>query len=305
MMRFRIALLVAAGFAGVLRCPAMRRRRSSPIGRCPGLMPAAVTANATNRNRTWRMADRAAVARPFDRALSPEDIAGAQTPDAAGVATAPALMDLTTAPTSLWERIRHGFGLPDMSTPLVREQDRVVRQPPGLHQAHGRAQQPLPLSHRRGSRKARHADRNRAAAHDRKRLSIRSPIRAPTPPASGSSFRRPARLYGLQQNFWYDGRRDVMAATNAALDYLEKLYEHVRQLGSGARRLQLGRRRGVARDRQEHGTGLPTDYQSLNMPSETRYYIPQAAGGQEHHRQSGAIRHRARRRSEPARISSR
>ncbi|MGH8633915.1 MAG: transglycosylase SLT domain-containing protein, partial [Burkholderiales bacterium] len=32
------------------------------------------------------------------------------------------------------------------------------------------------------------------------------------------------KTYGLRQNFWYDGRRDVLAATGAALDYLEKLH---------------------------------------------------------------------------------
>ncbi|HWP88728.1 MAG TPA: hypothetical protein VNM70_12650, partial [Burkholderiales bacterium] len=36
---------------------------------------------------------------------------------------APTLMDLTLRPTSLWQRIRNGFGLPDMSSPLVREQE--------------------------------------------------------------------------------------------------------------------------------------------------------------------------------------
>ena len=30
------------------------------------------------------------------------------------------------------------------------------------------------------------------------------------------------KIYGLRQNFWYDGRRDVLAATGAALDYLRK-----------------------------------------------------------------------------------
>ena len=33
------------------------------------------------------------------------------------------------------------------------------------------------------------------------------------------------RKYGLQQNFWYDGRRDVLAATRAALDYLQFLHD--------------------------------------------------------------------------------
>ena len=37
--------------------------------------------------------------------------------------------------------------------------------------------------------------------------------------------RAPARRFELQQNWWYDGRRDIVDSTNAALDYLTFLYE--------------------------------------------------------------------------------
>jgi membrane-bound lytic murein transglycosylase D len=51
------------------------------------------------------------------------------------------------------------------------------------------------------------------------------------------------KVYGLQQNAWYDGRRDIIQATNAALDYLQKLYGMFGDWELGAGRLQL--RRGV------------------------------------------------------------
>ena len=52
-----------------------------------------------------------------------------------------------------------------------------------------------------------------------------------------------ARLYGLRINWWYDGRRDLMASTSAAFDYLEKLHRGLRRgLASRSRGLQLGRR---------------------------------------------------------------
>ncbi|HEV2008401.1 MAG TPA: hypothetical protein VGQ88_06720, partial [Burkholderiales bacterium] len=61
--------------------------------------------------------------RPFDRELGPEDIPTVQVPAAGAESQLPAMMDLTTAPISLWTRIRLGFGLPDVASPLVREQE--------------------------------------------------------------------------------------------------------------------------------------------------------------------------------------
>ena len=80
--------------------------------------------------------------------------------------------------------------------------------------------------------------------------------------------------YGLRQNFWYDGRRDPIAATGAALDYLQKLYGMfgnwelalaAYNWGEGA----VGR--AIARNQAK---GLPTDYENLTIPPETRSYVP-------------------------------
>jgi membrane-bound lytic murein transglycosylase D len=82
------------------------------------------------------------------------------------------------------------------------------------------------------------------------------------------------RRYGLQQNFWYDGRRDVLAATRAALDYLQVLHDN---FGSWELALaayncgENGVERAVARNRGRH---KPTDYFSLKLPRETRNYLP-------------------------------
>jgi membrane-bound lytic murein transglycosylase D len=80
--------------------------------------------------------------------------------------------------------------------------------------------------------------------------------------------------YGLQQNVWYDGRRDVTAATQAALDYLQKLF-----LDFGSWELALAAYNCgegcVSRAIQKNAArGLPTDYLSLSLPPETRHYVP-------------------------------
>ncbi|MBU1690066.1 MAG: LysM peptidoglycan-binding domain-containing protein, partial [Gammaproteobacteria bacterium] len=80
--------------------------------------------------------------------------------------------------------------------------------------------------------------------------------------------------FGLEQNFWYDGRRDVTAATDAALDYLQKLHDMFGswELAFAAYNWGEGSvQRAIAKNRK---MGLPTDYLSLTMPPETRNYVP-------------------------------
>ncbi len=82
------------------------------------------------------------------------------------------------------------------------------------------------------------------------------------------------RLFGLQQNWWYDGRKDVVAATTSALDYLQRLHEEF-----GTWELALaGYNCGEGKIRREmaynKARNRPTDYLSLNLPDETRNYVP-------------------------------
>ena len=82
------------------------------------------------------------------------------------------------------------------------------------------------------------------------------------------------RHYGLRQDHWYDGRRDFTAATDAALDYLGKLFLDFGdwQLALAAYNCGEG---CVARAMQKNAQlGLPTDYASLALPEETRNYVP-------------------------------
>lgn len=82
------------------------------------------------------------------------------------------------------------------------------------------------------------------------------------------------RYFGLKQDAWYDGRRDFTAATNAALDYLGKLYLDFGdwQLALAAYNCGEG---CVARAIQRNVLqGLPTDYASLQLPKETQHYVP-------------------------------
>lgn len=80
--------------------------------------------------------------------------------------------------------------------------------------------------------------------------------------------------YGLEQNFWYDSRRDVVAATDKALDYLQKLFGDFNdwQLALAAYNWGEGNvGRALQRNRER---GLGQSYDALAMPDETRNYLP-------------------------------
>ncbi|HGM5579381.1 TPA: transglycosylase SLT domain-containing protein [Pseudomonas putida] len=83
------------------------------------------------------------------------------------------------------------------------------------------------------------------------------------------------RHFNLRQTNFYDGRRDITASTNAALDYLTRLHD----MFNGDWLLALAAYNAgegtVSRaiERNER-LGLPTDYWNLPLPQETRDYVP-------------------------------
>ena len=83
------------------------------------------------------------------------------------------------------------------------------------------------------------------------------------------------RLYGLKQNWWYDGRRDVHASTRAALNYLEWLTKYFQddwELALASYNSGEGTvKRSVQRNKR---AGKKTDFWNLKLPLETRGYVP-------------------------------
>ena len=87
-------------------------------------------------------------------------------------------------------------------------------------------------------------------------------------PATGVRF-------GLKQDWWYDGRRDVIESTRAALDYLQALHDQFEGdwlLAIAAYNVgELAVQREIDYNRAH---GRPTDFWHLNLPAETRAYVP-------------------------------
>lgn len=83
------------------------------------------------------------------------------------------------------------------------------------------------------------------------------------------------KYFGLTRSWWHDERRDIVAATDAALTYLDRLAERfdgdytlaLAAYNSGGGTVSSAIRRNDRR-------GKPTDYWSLDLPRETRHYVP-------------------------------
>jgi membrane-bound lytic murein transglycosylase D len=87
-------------------------------------------------------------------------------------------------------------------------------------------------------------------------------------PATGERF-------GMKQNWWYDGRRDIVASTGGAikyLKYLNKFFDGDWMLALAAYNSGEGRVRNAVRKNKR--LGKPTDFWSLDLPKETRAYVP-------------------------------
>jgi len=182
-------------------------------------------------------------------------------------------VDLTLEPNDLWERVRRGFSMPDLNTDIVTDrQIYYINRPGALRQMFTRGQRYLYYIVEELERRGMPSELALLPMVE----SAFNPLALSSAQASGLWQFVPStgKDYRLEQNWWVDERRDVIASTNAALDYLQRIYEmhgdwHLAlasyNWGEGA----VGR--AVAKNR---AAGLPTEYQYLNMPGETRYYVP-------------------------------
>jgi peptidoglycan lytic transglycosylase D len=182
-------------------------------------------------------------------------------------------VDLTRPADDLWERIRGGFAMPNLDNRLVGVRERwYANQPEYLARMVARSKLYLYYIVEEVQKRGMPTEIALLPMVE----SAFNPMAYSRSHASGLWQFIPStgRNYKLNQNWWTDARRDVLASTNAALDYLQALYQL-----HGDWQLALasynwgenGVMRAVERNRAK---GLPTDYQSLKMPSETRGYLP-------------------------------
>lgn len=82
------------------------------------------------------------------------------------------------------------------------------------------------------------------------------------------------KYFGLKQNYWADSRRDITAATDAALTYLQKLHSQFGSWDLALAAYNAGEGTVARAIKKNSQLGLPTDYESLSLPEETKNYVP-------------------------------
>lgn len=185
----------------------------------------------------------------------------------------PQALDLTRPADDLWDRIRHGFSMPNIEGARVSERERwYASQPDYVKRMVERSKLYLYYVVQEVEKRGMPTEIALLPMVE----SAYNPMAYSRSHASGLWQFIPStgKNYKLNQNWWIDARRDIIASTTAALDYLEALHEMYGDWQLALASYNWGERavaRAVAKNKAR---GLPTDYASLRMPRETRGYLP-------------------------------
>ncbi|USZ14801.1 LysM peptidoglycan-binding domain-containing protein [Moraxella sp. FZFQ2102] len=174
---------------------------------------------------------------------------------------------------NLWERIRRGYRMPDRSNARIEAQKSWFYS----------RQSYLDRLTARASRYLHHTVAEAERRGIPSELALLPIIESSYDPTATSNaaaaglwqfIPSTGRIYGLNQSSSYDGRRDVIESTRAAYDFLTSLYNQFGswELALAAYNAGPGRISRAIKANQEQG--LPTDYWSLKLPTETMNYVP-------------------------------
>jgi membrane-bound lytic murein transglycosylase D len=182
-------------------------------------------------------------------------------------------IDLTNPPRDMWDRIRRGFAIPNLDNELTaRWTDYYASHPESV----------LIMSQRAGKYLYYIVDElNRRGLPTELALlpfveSAYNPTAYSRAKASGLWQFVPAtgRQYNLEQDWWRDQRRDPVASTNAALEYLSYLYDFQGDWYLALASYNWGEGSVKRAMEKKALNGIPADYASIDMPEETRNYVP-------------------------------
>ncbi|MDQ6638149.1 MAG: transglycosylase SLT domain-containing protein, partial [Pseudomonadota bacterium] len=182
-------------------------------------------------------------------------------------------LDDRAARVDLWERVRRGFAMPDLDSELVRERERWYASRPDY----------VARMTERGGRYLFYIVEELEKRAMPTELALLPFIESAYNPQAMSVARASGmwqfipstgRDFELKQNVFRDDRRDVLASTRAALDYLQKLHGMFGDWHLALAAYNWGEgsvQRAIAKNQR---AGLATDYVSLRMPAETQGYVP-------------------------------
>ncbi|MBN2691117.1 MAG: transglycosylase SLT domain-containing protein [Burkholderiaceae bacterium] len=181
--------------------------------------------------------------------------------------------DITPQYNDIWQRIRAGFAIPEMDSPLVEQAAQwYVARPDYVSRMTERARKYLYYTVQEVQKRGMPTELALLPFIE----SAYNPDARSVAHAVGMWQFIPStgKHYNLKQNMFQDDRRSVLASTNAALDYLQNLYNMFGnwQIALAAYNWGEGSvQRAIAYNKAHN---LPVDYQDLRMPNETRNYYP-------------------------------
>lgn len=197
-------------------------------------------------------------------------------PPAAALPAEPPSPPVVVAPqhADLWARMRAGFAMAELDTPLVQEKERFyLQRPEALQRMFARGGLYLHYIVEEVEKRGMPTELALLPFVE----SAMNPVALSSAKAAGLWQFIPStgKQYELSQNWWVDNRRDVVQSTRAALDYLQKIYEmHDRDWHLALASYNWGENAVARAVKNNRARGLPTDYLSLSMPAETRHYVP-------------------------------
>lgn len=173
----------------------------------------------------------------------------------------------------LWSRIRNGFAMGDLDSRLVARHEKwYARHPDYFERMTERARLYLYYITEEVERRGMPSEIALLPMVE----SAFNPGAYSTSRASGIWQFIPStgKKFGMEQNWWYDGRRDVISATNGALDYLQKLHDMFGDWELALAAYNCGEGAVLRAQAHNRKRGLPTNYASLRLLKETRNYVP-------------------------------
>jgi membrane-bound lytic murein transglycosylase D len=197
---------------------------------------------------------------------------GAMQPLTPGLASSTTVAHLTP-PADLWERIRRGFAMPDLEGDLVRDREQwYATRPDYIFRMTERSRKYLfhiveELERRNMPTELALLPFIESAFNPQAVSSAKAAGMWQFMPATG-------RYFELKQNVFRDDRRDVLESTRAALDYLQKLHGMFGDWHLALAAYNWGEGSVSRAQARNKASGLGLSYPDLNMPMETRFYVP-------------------------------
>ncbi|QLG88633.1 LysM peptidoglycan-binding domain-containing protein [Chitinibacter bivalviorum] len=173
----------------------------------------------------------------------------------------------------LWVRVRNGFAIPDIDSPLVTKWENYYSSRPDY------LNRIIERSNRYLYYVVGEVERRNMPMEFALLPMIESAYnpRAESPAKAAGMWQfipDTGKRYGLERTMWYDGRRDVVAATDAALSYLQDIHGMFDDWQLALASYNWGENAVKRAIDKNIAAGLPTAFVDLKMPDETRNYVP-------------------------------